>query len=82
MRFREENERYWSAGLCLGMPDPARWGKAESDPVLQRCRTVKELIEVIGEPERPEKLAPLLGGTSGGWGRRGWTFQTTTGQDW
>jgi proteasome accessory factor A len=78
IRFRHTHEHYRSASLWLGMPDPARWGKAESDPVLARCRTPKELIAAVGEPEWPEysSSAAVWGG-----GGRGWTFQTTS-RDW
>jgi proteasome accessory factor A len=77
IRFRHTTERYRSPSLWLGMPDPARWGKEESDPVLARCRTPKDLIEAVGQPEWPESPSP--GVVSSGWMRRGWTFQN---QDW
>jgi proteasome accessory factor A len=80
IRFRHTTERYRSPSLWLGMPDPARWGKEESDPVLQRCRTPKELIEAVGQPEWPEMTTSMTDTTSA-WGRRGWMIQPT-GQDW
>jgi proteasome accessory factor A len=82
IRFRHTTERYCWSSLWLGMPDPARWGKDESDPVLGQSHTAKELIEAVGEPEWPEIATPLGGGGSGGWGRLGgWTFQPPS-QDW
>ena len=80
LRFRHTAERYRSPSLWLGMPDPARWGKAESDPVLLGCQTPKQLIEAVGEPEWPESFAPMSGGGNS-WGRRGWSFQPAT-QNW
>jgi len=52
VRFRSGGR--YSAGVWLGLPDPARWGRAESDPVLERCRTARELAEAVGAPEWPE----------------------------
>jgi proteasome accessory factor A len=84
VRFRHTTGRYRSAGLWLGMPDPARWGKEESDPVLAQCRTAREFIEAVGQPEWPETT--MLGATTtapGAWGRRGsWSWSPASTQDW
>lgn len=55
MRFRQSSGRYRSTGLWLGMQDPARWGKEESDPVLEQCQRPEEFIELVGEPAKEEK---------------------------
>jgi proteasome accessory factor A len=52
VRFRSGGRS--GGGVWMGLPDPARWGRAESDPVLARCRTARELAEAVGAPEWPE----------------------------
>jgi proteasome accessory factor A len=61
VRFRQSGGRYRGYGLWLGMPDPARWGKEESDPVLESCQTPEQVIAVVGEPEKTEKYAEYGG---------------------
>jgi proteasome accessory factor A len=73
VRFRHTAERYRSPALVLAMSDPARWGKEESDPVLERCVTAKDFIEAVGEPEAADPAAGWAG-----WGR-GWSYQPTQG---
>jgi Pup amidohydrolase len=54
MRFAMQTDRPWSWQATLGMPDPAGFGKAVSDPLLERCGTLAELVEAVGAaaPER------------------------------
>jgi len=84
VRFRTTLvNRYWSSNLSLGMPDPAGWGKEASDPVLDRCQSPEEFIEAVGEPPvPPARTYPSLGGSSGSWGRRGWSYPASSSQDW
>lgn len=78
IRFRYTSGRYRSGGLLLGMPEPWRWGKDESDPVLESCSTARELIEAVGEPDGPEYLAA----SAPAWGQRNtWSWTPST-QDW
>jgi proteasome accessory factor A len=78
VRFSHAAGRYRSGGLSLGMPEPWRWGKDESDPVLESCPTVKELIEAVGEPEAPEWTKY----SAAAWGQRNtWSWTPST-QDW
>lgn len=71
IRFRPAGRGYRGYGPWLGMQDPARWGKAESDPVLERGETPEELVAVVGEPSFPDKV--VLGGSTPGWGQRRWS---------
>jgi proteasome accessory factor A len=71
LRFARGSERYRAAGNWLGMPDPARWGRQESEPVLARCRTARDFIEAVGEPEA--EAGGLFCGRDA-WGRRGWSY--------
>jgi proteasome accessory factor A len=81
VRFRYTAGRYRVGGLWLGMPDPARWGKQESDPVLESCQSVTEFMEAVGQPEWPETPSGATWSAPGGWGRRGsWSFAGA--QDW
>jgi proteasome accessory factor A len=82
IRFRHTSGRYrGGSGLWLGLPDPARWGKAESDPVLESCQTAREIIEAVGEPEWLDTWHSPAQST-GGWGRRSTWSSTTSTQDW
>ena len=82
VRFRHSAGRYRSGGLWLGLPEPWRWGKEESDPVLARCRTAGEFIEAVGQPEWHETTIGPGTAAPGGWGRRGsWSWSSTT-QAW
>jgi Pup amidohydrolase len=67
IRFRVEQDRYWSPGLWLGLPDPCAWGRDASEELLQRCPTVRELIEVVGS-------LPQETFSYSGWGREGWSY--------
>lgn len=84
MRFRTAGDRYYWGGITLGMPDPARWGKEESDPVLGTCQTAAEFVEKVGEPPMVEMPAWTGGSSSGGWGRNGWSYGYgySVSQDW
>jgi proteasome accessory factor A len=83
VRFRHTTGRYRSAGLWLGMPDPARWGKEESDPVLASCQTAQDFIEAVGQPEWPETTLGQTTTEAGGWGRlTAWTWSGSGTQDW
>lgn len=80
IRFRISGGRYRSSDQWLGLPDPARWGKEEADPVLATCRKPEELIALIGEPVWPEKYVGSGAGVPA-WGGRGWSYASTS-QDW
>lgn len=67
VRFRVEGECYWSPGLWLGLPDPCAWGREASEELLQRCPTVRELIEVVGS-------LPQETFSYSGWGREGGSY--------
>jgi hypothetical protein len=59
------------------MPEPWRWGKHESDPVLESCPTASELIEAVGEPDGPEFTT-----SAPAWGQRNsWSWAPST-QEW
>ena len=78
VRFRHSSGRYRSGGLWLGLPEPWRWGKEESDPVLERYRSTAELIEAVGEPDGPE----FTKSSASAWGQLGaWTWAPSA-QDW
>jgi proteasome accessory factor A len=79
MRFRHAGERYREPNAWLGMPDPAGWGKEESDPVLERCQTAREFIEAVGEPEPKAVKASSWGYDS--WGG-GWSYAPTYPSSW
>jgi proteasome accessory factor A len=64
MRFAMQSNRPWSWQASLGMPDPAGFGKAVSDPLLARCTTLAELIDTVGA------AAPEHHGR--GWQREAW----------
>jgi proteasome accessory factor A len=68
VRFRPGSRGHYGSGLWLGMPDPARWGKTESDAVLARCNAVEEVVAIVGEPSFPDR--PAIGATVPAWGRR------------
>lgn len=65
MRFRLSSERYWYAQALLSMPDPTAFGRAESDALLARCATVKELVVAVGGDEA------LNAGWARNWSRSG-----------
>jgi proteasome accessory factor A len=54
MRFRLPSDRYWWSETVLAMPDPSRLGKAESEPLLERCATLAELVAAVGTEPEPE----------------------------
>jgi Pup amidohydrolase len=77
--FQAREGSYRWAYRWLGMPDPARWGRAESERVLARCRTAEEFVEAVGEPE-PAGRTPA--GSDGMWGRLGSSCPPPVTHEW
>jgi proteasome accessory factor A len=48
IRLRLQTHRYWQTTATLAMPDPTGFGRSASDPLLERCSTVQELIDAMG----------------------------------
>jgi hypothetical protein len=48
IRFRLQTDRYWWSETALPLPDPTAYGREESEPILQRCQTLTELVAALG----------------------------------
>jgi proteasome accessory factor A len=47
VRFRARTHRRWFTEARLEMPDPARYGRAEVEPILARCKKPEDLVEML-----------------------------------
>jgi hypothetical protein len=47
IRFRSGSEYYWRSEQIIGLTDPTRFGRAESEPLLQQNQELPELIKAI-----------------------------------
>src|SRR5207253_1780337 len=50
LRFRWRTHRRWYAEARLDMPAPARLGRDEVEPILDRCQTTEEHVEMVRYP--------------------------------
>jgi hypothetical protein len=48
IRLRVQSDRWWSPGVWLGLPDPTAFGREEAEPLLEKCRTGRELADAVG----------------------------------
>src|SRR5262249_27095290 len=53
IRFRLQTDRYWWSETALPLLDPTAYGRAESEPILQRCQTLTELVAALGVEANP-----------------------------
>lgn len=53
IRFRVPASRHWFAEAELAMPDPAGFGRAQAEPLLDRCHSLRDLIEAVGAQGEP-----------------------------
>jgi proteasome accessory factor A len=72
IRFRLPGESYWYAQAILEMPDPTGFGCKESEALLARCATLRDLIVAVGGEEA------LSAGWSRRWGSSGGMSSTST----
>jgi proteasome accessory factor A len=70
IRFRVRTDRYWSTEAMLVMPDPAGFGRVESEPLLGRCESLHDLIEEIGTSSEQESEKDSPSWRSLGWGAK------------
>jgi hypothetical protein len=73
IRFRVQSDRYWSSEAWLGLPDPANYGKQVTDPLLEKCQTVQELVEAVGTPSDWYGSYSSSNWYREPWGRTSWT---------
>ena len=55
--FQIQTDRFWWSRAKLRMTDPARFGRAEAEPLLEQCGTLDELIEAVDETSRTNEPA-------------------------
>jgi proteasome accessory factor A len=53
IRFRLRTHPFWRSESLIAMPDPSRFGRAESDPLLARSQTLEELVDAVGAEAPP-----------------------------
>jgi proteasome accessory factor A len=63
IRFRLSGERYWYSPAILEMPDPTAFGREQSEELLARCESLRDLIVAVGGEEALES------GWSRKWGK-------------
>lgn len=51
MDFRLPHSRHWWSVARLPIPDPRCFGRAQSDPILNRCESLNELVEAVHTEE-------------------------------
>jgi proteasome accessory factor A len=61
IRFRQRNHRHWYTEARLDMPDPARLGRDEAGPQLERCQTIEDLVDSIEATPANDAWAHVLG---------------------
>ena len=81
IRFRTEGGHWWSEERVLRLPDPAGFGRAAAAPLLERCATVGELIEAVGESE-PRQPRTSLNEYAEPWGERSGSFSSRGWYEW
>jgi Pup amidohydrolase len=81
IRFRTEGGHWWSEERVLRLPDPAGFGREAAAPLLERCQTVRELIEAVGESE-PREPRTSLNGYPEPWGERAGSFSSRGWYEW
>jgi proteasome accessory factor A len=81
IRFRTGKDSWWDDGLTLRLPDPAGFGRAAAEPLLERCGTARELVESAGtaEPPRPRRG---LDEYREPWGQRAGPFSYLSSSEW
>ncbi|MBY0528461.1 MAG: proteasome accessory factor PafA2 family protein [Gemmataceae bacterium] len=66
VRFAQQNDRPWSWQATLMMPDPSDFGRVVSEPILERCTTLAQLIEAVGSDVPSPR-------NDGGWRPSSWS---------
>jgi proteasome accessory factor A len=67
IRFRLHPDRYWWSETALLMPDPTAFGRVTSEPLLNSCTTLGDLIAAFGGDASG---APLRMDSDRGWSAR------------
>jgi proteasome accessory factor A len=54
LRFRVQTNRHWWSETVLSLPDLDRFGRDETQPLLERCSSLDELMEAIDDLTGPK----------------------------